>query len=77
MEKIVVEGRIIEALPNAFFKVEIEGGYQIHAYLAGKLRMNYIKIIPGDRVKVEITPYDPKKGRIISRIDNNKKNDKI
>ncbi|MCS7184322.1 MAG: translation initiation factor IF-1 [bacterium] len=77
MEKVVVEGKIIESLPNAFFKVEIEGGYHVHAYLSGKLRMNYIKIVPGDRVKVELSPYDPKKGRIISRIDIEKKNDKI
>ena len=61
---IEVEGTVIEALPNTNFKVELENGYQILAHISGKLRMNYIKILPGDKVKVELSPYDLTKGRI-------------
>ena len=64
---IEVEGTVIEALPNTNFKVELENGHQILAHISGKLRMNYIKILPGDKVKVELSPYDLNRGRIIWR----------
>ena len=64
---IEVEGVVVEALPNTTFKVELENGHQILAHISGKLRMNYIKILPGDKVKVELSPYDLTKGRIIWR----------
>ncbi|MDE6728377.1 MAG: translation initiation factor IF-1 [Oscillospiraceae bacterium] len=62
-----VEGTILEALPNAQFKVELSNGHQILAHISGKLRMNYIRILPGDRVTVEMSPYDLTKGRITWR----------
>ena len=61
------EGVIIETLPIAMFKVELENGHVIIAHISGKMRMNYIKILPGDRVKVEMSPYDLSKGRISFR----------
>ncbi len=61
------EGVIIETLPNAMFKVELENGHVILAHISGKMRMHYIKILPGDRVKVEMSPYDLTKGRISFR----------
>ena len=61
------EGVIVETLPNAMFKVELENGHVIIAHISGKMRMNYIKILPGDRVKVEMAPYDLTKGRISFR----------
>lgn len=64
---IEVEGKVIEALPNAMFKVELQNGHQILAHISGKLRMNYIKILPGDRVTVELSPYDLTRGRITWR----------
>ena len=64
---IEVEGVVAEALPNAIFKVELENGHQILAHISGKLRMNYIKILPGDKVKVELSPYDLSRGRITWR----------
>ena len=64
---IEVEGTVVEALPNTNFKVELENGHQILAHISGKLRMNYIKILPGDKVKVEISPYDLTRGRITWR----------
>ena len=64
---IEVEGTVVESLPNTNFKVELENGHQILAHISGKLRMNYIKILPGDKVKVELSPYDLTKGRIIWR----------
>ncbi len=66
-EAIEVEGVVLEKLPNAMFKVEIEGGYVILAHISGKLRMNYIKILPGDKVTLALSPYDLSKGRIIWR----------
>jgi len=63
-----VEGIIIESLPNAQFKVKLDNGIIITAYLSGKMRMNYIRVVEGDRVKVEISPYDLEKGRITYRI---------
>lgn len=67
---IETEGTIVEALPNASFKVKLSNGHVITAYISGKLRMNYIKIIPGDSVKLEMSPYDLTKGRIIWRSKN-------
>ncbi len=64
---IEVEGTVLEALPNTNFKVELENGHQILAHISGKLRMNYIKILPGDKVKVELSPYDLTRGRITWR----------
>ena len=64
---IEVEGVVVEKLPNAFFKVELENGHQILATISGKLRMNFIRILPGDKVTIEMSPYDLSKGRIIWR----------
>jgi len=64
---IEVEGVVIEALPNTNFKVELENGHQVLAHISGKLRMNYIKILPGDKVKLELSPYDLSRGRITWR----------
>ena len=64
---IEVDGKIIEALPNATFRVELENGHIILCHIAGKMRMHYIKILPGDRVKLELTPYSLDKGRITYR----------
>ena len=61
------DGTIIEALSNAMFRVELENGHILIAHISGKMRMNYIKILPGDRVKVEMSPYDLSKGRICFR----------
>ncbi|MFA5967181.1 MAG: translation initiation factor IF-1 [Patescibacteria group bacterium] len=66
-EVIEVKGKVLEALPNANFRVEIEGGHIILAHISGKIRMNYIKILPGDSVTVEMSPYDLARGRIIYR----------
>ena len=64
---IEVEGVVDETLPNTTFKVELENGHQILGHISGKLRMNYIKILPGDKVKVELSPYDLTRGRITWR----------
>ena len=64
---IEIEGTVKEALPNATFKVELPNGHMILAHISGKLRMNYIKILPGDKVTVEMSPYDLTKGRITWR----------
>lgn len=64
---IEVEGTVVEALPNAMFQVELENGYRVLAHISGKLRMNFIKILPGDKVVVELTPYDLTRGRIVWR----------
>lgn len=64
---IELEGTVLEALPNAMFRVELENGHKILAHISGKMRMHYIKILPGDKVKVEMTPYDLSKGRISFR----------
>jgi translation initiation factor IF-1 len=61
------DGTIVEALSNAMFRVELENGHEIIAHISGKMRMNYIKILPGDKVKVEMSPYDLTKGRITYR----------
>ncbi|MEI8378078.1 MAG: translation initiation factor IF-1 [bacterium] len=67
-EVIEFEGTILESLPNAMFKVELENGHQVLAHISGKIRKNFIRILPGDRVKVELTPYDLTKGRITYRL---------
>ena len=67
---IETEGRVIEALPNATFKVRLTNGHVITAYISGKLRMNYIRIYPGDKVTVELSPYDLTRGRITWRSKN-------
>ena len=67
-ELIETEGKIIEALPNAMFKVELENGHVVLAHVSGKMRMNFIRILPGDKVKVELSPYDLTRGRITYRI---------
>lgn len=64
---IEVEGKVIEPLPNAMFRVELENGHKILAHVSGKIRMHYIKILPGDRVTVELSPYDLSRGRITYR----------
>ncbi len=69
-EAIEVEGIVVEKLPNAMFKVEIEGKHIVNAHISGKLRMNYIKILPGDKVTMELSPYDLSKGRITWRAKN-------
>ncbi len=66
-EAISVEGTVTETLPNAMFRVELEGGHKVLAHISGKMRMHYIKIIPGDKVTVELSPYDLSRGRIIYR----------
>ena len=66
-EPIEIEGTIIEPLPNAMFRVELENGHRILAYISGKMRMHYIRILPGDTVTVEVSPYDLSKGRIVYR----------
>ncbi|DAA95610.1 TPA: translation initiation factor IF-1 [Candidatus Gastranaerophilales bacterium HUM_9] len=65
---IEIEGKIIESMPNAMFRVELENGHEILAHISGKIRKNFIRILPGDRVKVEMTPYDLTKGRITFRL---------
>ena len=70
-EKIEVEGTVIEALPNTQFTVELDNGHQVLAYLSGKMRKYYIRILLGDRVKVEMSAYDMNRGRIIYRHKNN------
>ncbi len=67
-DTVELEGRVLEALPNTMFRVKLDLGGQILAHISGKMRVKYIRVLPGDRVKVEITRYDPTKGRIIYRI---------
>ncbi len=66
-EKIQVEGEVVDALPNAMFRVRLENDHEMVAHISGKMRMHYIRILPGDRVTVEISPYDLTKGRITYR----------
>jgi len=66
-DSIEVQGTIIETLPNAMFKVELENGYRVLAHISGKMRMHYIKILPGDKVTVKLSPYDLTRGRITYR----------
>ncbi len=67
-DAIEVEGKILESLPNAMFRVELENGHKILAHISGKMRMNFIRILPGDKVKVQLSPYDLSRGRIIFRV---------
>ena len=64
---IEVEGKVLEALPNAMFQVELENGHVVLAHVSGKIRMNFIRILPGDKITIELTPYDLKRGRITYR----------
>lgn len=67
-DAIEVEGVVTESLPNAMFRVDLDNGFNVLAHISGKIRRNYIKILPGDRVKVELSPYDLNKGRITYRL---------
>jgi len=64
---IVQDGKIVDALSNAMFRVELQNGHQVIAHISGKMRMNYIRILPGDKVRLEMSPYDLTKGRIVYR----------
>jgi translation initiation factor IF-1 len=66
-DSIEVEGTVVEALPNAMFKVKLENGHEVLAHISGKLRMNFIRILPGDKVTLELSPYDLTRGRITWR----------
>jgi translation initiation factor IF-1 len=66
-EPILVEGTVLEPLPNATFRVELDNGHEVLAHISGKMRMHYIRILPGDRVQVELSPYDLSRGRITYR----------
>ncbi len=66
-EAIEVEGKVIETLPNAMFRVELDNGHVVLAHISGKMRMHYIRILPGDRVALELSPYDLTRGRIVYR----------
>ncbi|OAQ21076.1 translation initiation factor IF-1 [Thermosulfurimonas dismutans] len=66
-DHIQVEGTVVEALPNAMFRVELETGHKVLAHVSGKMRMHYIRILPGDKVVVELSPYDLSRGRIVYR----------
>jgi translation initiation factor IF-1 len=67
-DAIEVEGKVIEPLPNAMFRVELPNGHRVLAHISGKMRMHYIKILPGDKVIVELSPYDLTRGRIVYRV---------
>ena len=66
-EAITVEGKVLETLPNAMFRVELSNGHKVLAHVSGKMRMNFIRILPGDSVTLELSPYDLSRGRIIRR----------
>jgi translation initiation factor IF-1 len=66
-EGIQIEGTVIETLPNAMFKVELDNGHRVLAHISGKMRMHYIRILPGDRVLIELSPYDLTRGRVVYR----------
>lgn len=67
-DKILAEGTVLENLPSTLFKVKLDDGQEILAHLSGRMRLNFIKVLPGDRVRVEMTPYDKTKGRIVHRL---------
>jgi translation initiation factor IF-1 len=69
-EKLILDGKIVEALPNTSFKVELENGHTVLAYLSGKMRKYYIRVLLGDKVRVELSPYDLDRGRIVYRYKN-------
>ncbi len=71
-EAIQVEGTIVEPLPNAMFRVELDNGHRVLAHISGKMRMHFIKILPGDRVTIELSPYDLTRGRVTFRAKNKK-----
>jgi translation initiation factor IF-1 len=75
-EAIEVEGTIVEPLPNAMFRVELDNGHKVLAHISGKMRMHFIKILPGDRVTIELSPYDLTRGRVTFRAKNNNKKKK-
>jgi len=66
-DKLILEGKIIEALPNTTFRVELENGHEILAHISGRMRVNYIRLLPGDKVTIELSPYDLTRGRITYR----------
>ncbi len=66
-DAIEVDGIVLETLPNAMFKVKLENGHEVLAHISGKMRMHYIKILPGDKVKLELSPYDLTRGRVVYR----------
>ncbi len=66
-EAVQVEGKVVEALPNAMFRVELDNGHKVLAHVSGKMRMHFIRILPGDKVMLELSPYDLSRGRIIYR----------
>ncbi len=66
-EPIVVDGKVLETLPNAMFRVELKSGHKVLAHVSGKMRMNFIRILPGDTVTLELSPYDLTRGRIVHR----------
>ncbi len=66
-DAIQVEGTVVETLPNAMFRVELDNGHKVLAHISGKMRMHYIRILPGDRVTVELSPYDLTRGRVVYR----------
>ena len=70
---IELEGKVVEALPNAMFRVELDNGHKVLAHISGKMRMHFIKILPGDRVTIELSPYDLTRGRVTFRAKNAKK----
>jgi translation initiation factor IF-1 len=74
---IRVDGVVLETLPNAMFRVQIEGGHVVLGHVSGKMRMNYIRILPGDRVAIELSPYDLTRGRIVLRYKSNEKREVI
>jgi translation initiation factor IF-1 len=67
-EAIEVEGEVVESLPNTMFRVKLENGHQVLAHISGKMRKHFIRILPGDRVQVELSPYDLERGRIVYRL---------
>ena len=73
---IEVEGTVVEALPNAMFQVELENGHVVLAHVSGKMRMNFIRILPGDKVTMELTPYDLNRGRITYRLNSKRQRHK-
>jgi translation initiation factor IF-1 len=67
-EPIQVEGTVVESLPNAMFRVELDNGHKVLGHISGKMRMHYIRILPGDKVRLELSPYDLSQGRIVRRV---------
>ena len=67
-EKNIIEGEVLESLPSTLFKIKLDDGREVLGHLSGKMRLHYIKVLPGDRVQVEMTPYDDTKGRVVRRL---------